>query len=134
MLGGKLSYGGEAACSESICKLIGKCGNFCFVYHGAGWLHAWPDPWPWQGQAPGFASPCADLILQGNTVNKSSWCTSAGTLVLDIHGFRTAGHNQLHPVWCLNQKHSPTGIFLEHFIISRLTISFTVTCGIKTVR
>lgn len=65
---------------------------------------------------------------------KSSGCTSEGTLVLEIHGLRIAGHNQLRPAWCLNQKNSLTGIFLEFFTVSRLTISLTVTCGIKTVK
>lgn len=65
---------------------------------------------------------------------RSSWYTSADPLVLDIHGLRIAGHNQLRPAWCLNQKIILTGVFLELFTISRLIISLTVTCGIKTVR
>lgn len=91
-------------------------------------------PWPSRGRHLVLLLPVQTLFGKEIWSIKSSWCTTAGTLVLDIHGLRTAGHNQSHPVWCLDQKHSPTGIFLEHFTISRLTTSFTVTCGIKTVR
>lgn len=42
------SQRGEAVSSKSICKLIEKCGNCCFVYNGAGLLHGWPGPWPLQ--------------------------------------------------------------------------------------